>query len=108
MPLFIKTERFTSSTIKLLPSIRAKYLTNHKNWVKELRKAGKNLTSGYLVNKNHEPGGGGFLVIEATSFDEAKCIIKEDPMIKNNLVAWDLHEWVPVAGKLLSSKDQRG
>ena len=35
------------------------------------------------------PGGGGLLIFEAKDYLTAK-IIENDPMIKNNLVIWDL------------------
>ena len=102
MSLFIKTEQFTQKTLSLLPEERQAYLAEHKCWVEELNSAGKKLSSGYLVNKEKCPGGGGLLVIEATCFEEAKFLVAQDPMIKNNLVTWELQEWIPVVGKLLS------
>ena len=107
MPLFIKTERFTNRTLKLTPKVRHQYLAKHKQWVEQLRDSGQTLSSGYLVNKKKEPGGGGVLVFEATCFDEAQSLIKQDPMIKNDLVSWELHEWIPVVGQLLDC-NQRG
>lgn len=102
MPLFVKTEKFTNSTLNLPTEVRGKFLAEHKHWVENLRKQGKNLSSGYLVNQNKKPGGGGYLVLQASSFKEALSIVKTDPMIKNNLVCWELNEWIPVVGKLLN------
>ncbi len=102
MPLFIKTEHFTKQTLELPPNIRRKYLQEHKNWVDELRNSGRNLASGYLIDQKKLPGGGGFLVIEATSYNEAKNTLQKDPMINNGLVEWTLHEWVPISGELLA------
>ncbi len=107
MPLYIKTERFTDKTLKLVPKVRKEYLEKHRSWVKKLSMAGEKLSSGYLISKKNEPGGGGLLIIEASSFDEAQSLISQDPMITNNLVDWELHEWIPVAGKLLNC-NQRG
>ena len=101
MPFFIKTERFTKKTQKLLPEVKRKFLLEHKNWVKHLKESGENLSSGYLVNHKKEPGGGGYLILEASCFEKAKFLIEQDPMITNNLVSWDLHEWIPIAGELL-------
>ena len=101
MPYFIKTERFTNKTHQLLPEVKKKFLTEHKKWVKNLENSGENLSSGYLVNQKKEPGGGGYLILEASCYEKAKFLIEQAPMIKNNLVSWDLHEWIPVAGKLL-------
>ena len=100
MPLFIKTEQFTQKTIDLPPKLRNDFLNKHKVWVQEVRASGKKICSGYLRDKNLAPGGGGFLIFEANSFEEAKFLVEKDPMIKNNLVSWNLHEWVSVAGNL--------
>jgi len=102
MPLFIKTERFTKETLNLLPEERNKYLAQHKYWVEKLIASGEKLSTGYLTNKERQPGGGGLLVIEAPSFAAAKEVLEQDPMIANNLVSWELQEWVPLIGKLLA------
>ena len=100
MPFFIKTEKFTKEAKDLSDDIRKEYLNQHKSWIKSLKQSGENILSGYLTNKEREPGGGGLLVIEAKSFEEAKKIIEEDHMIKNNLVRWNLQEWVIVSDYL--------
>ena len=100
MPLFIKTEQFTKETLNLLPLKRHNYLQEHISWVKKLKAKGKQISSGYLINKNKKPGGGGLLLIEATCFQEAKQLVEQDPMIKNKLVKWTLQEWVSVSGNL--------
>ncbi len=101
MPFFVKTETFTKQTLKLLPNQRKKYLDAHKSWVKELSETGINISSGYLVDENNIPGGGGLVVLEAESFEVAKSIIQKDPMILGELVNWQLHEWLPVSGQLM-------
>ncbi len=100
MALFLKTETFTKETMNMLIEERGEYLIKHKLWVKVLIENGRNIFSGYLTNKEGKPGGGGVVILEAKNFEEAKLIIMEDPMIKNNLVHWQLHEWVPVSGNL--------
>jgi uncharacterized protein YciI len=37
------------------------------------------------------------LLIEAESMDEAKAIVAQDPLVKNNCVKYKLHEWCIVA-----------
>ena len=95
MPLFIKTE-----TIKkdfLIDSlIKQKTIKHHIKWVKDLKANGLNIKSGFLIDEYKKPGGGGFLIVECNSFKDASKIIKDDPMIKNNLVEWKLHEWIDV------------
>ncbi|KGG13543.1 MULTISPECIES: YciI family protein [Prochlorococcus] len=102
MPIFIKTEKFSKKTSALSNDQLIKSLREHKDWVKTLISSGAKLSSGYLADRNRDPGGGGFLVLEATSFEEAKSLIEQDPMIKNNLVTWELHEWIPVAGSFFN------
>ncbi len=102
MPFFIKTEKFTKKTLSLRLEDRKKYLTEHKDWVQNLKESGFNISSGYLINNQKKPGGGGVLVLEAESFEQAKFLILQDPIIKNNLVTWEINEWVSVVGCLLA------
>ncbi len=101
MRIFIKTEQFTQETLNLLPQQRHKYISEHQLWVESLRASGKKLSSGYLVDQTKEPGGGGLLILEAISFEEARRLVEQDPMIKNELVHWQLQEWIPITGNPL-------
>tara|TARA_Y100001968_G_scaffold331780_1_gene387649 strand:+ start:2692 stop:3000 length:309 start_codon:yes stop_codon:yes gene_type:complete len=101
MSWFIKTEQFTSKTLKLPLDKRRVFVKKHKEWVKELHAHGRKVSSGYLVDKNKKPGGGGVLIIEANSYEEAMTIIKKDPIIMEDLVTWQVQEWVPVFGHLI-------
>ena len=98
MAWFIKTENFTSKTKKLLPELRKEYLEQHYSWVSKLNDSGIIVYSGFLVDKDHLPGGGGLLMIKAESYKIAKSIIEKDPMIIAGLVTWNLQEWVPIYG----------
>ena len=100
MPLFIKTEKFTKETIDMLHIERKEYLIKHKEWVESEIRDGRNIFSGYLTNRNKNPGGGGILIIEANNFEEARFIIMQDPMIKNKLVNWQLNALQTVSGDL--------
>ncbi len=102
MSLFIKTEHFTLKTKRLDSNKRKGYLLEHISWVNTLKSSGRKICSGYLVNDQCEPGGGGLLILEAKDYKEAKVIILSDPMIKNNLVTWDLKEWLPIQGNFLT------
>tara|TARA_Y100001968_G_C19155404_1_gene618186 strand:+ start:379 stop:690 length:312 start_codon:yes stop_codon:yes gene_type:complete len=99
MPWFIKTESFTKETLKLLPAQREEFISKHKDWVVNLKKLGKAISSGYLVNENKIPGGGGLLIVEAENFSAAKFLIEQDPMIVYGLVNWEMHQWIPVIGE---------
>ena len=96
MPIFIKTEKFKDKTLELSNNERKKHLLMHKEWVKEMNKLGHYIQSGYLINEKKIPGGGGLLILEAKDYLTAKNIIENDPMIKNDLVNWDLQEWISI------------
>ena len=98
MPIFIKTEKFKDKTLKLSNSERKKFLLMHKEWVKDVRRSGQYIHSGYLINEEKRPGGGGLLIFEANDYLTAKKMIRNDPMIKHELVVWDLQEWVSIDG----------
>ena len=95
MPYFIKTETIKQNFIAE-NHIKSKTIKDHKLWVKDLEDKGFYIKSGFLVDKDHKPGAGGLLIIEYKSFEEAERIIKNDPMIKSNLVNWHLNEWINV------------
>ena len=96
MPIFVKTEiikkEFISNT-----KLKKKFVDKHILWIKELKKAGINIKSGFLVNNAKEPGAGGLLIIEVKTYEMALKIIKEDPMIKNKIVDWKLNEWIDIS-----------
>ncbi len=47
-----------------------------------------------MVDELNRPGEGGLLILEMNNYRNALKIIKNDPMIKNDLVEWKLNEWV--------------
>ena len=102
MPWFIKTEKFTAQTLTLLSEQRQIYIDAHREWIKGLRGSGVKVSSGFLVDAEQRPGGGGLLVLQADSFEAAKRLIEQDPMIVEGLVKWDLQQWIPVCGELIA------
>ena len=98
MPIFIKTEKFKRETLELSIAERQSFLLMHKKWVKKISQSGFYIYSGYLINENKIPGGGGLLIFEANDYSTAKKILENDPMIKNELVIWDLQEWISIDG----------
>ena len=98
MPIFIKTEKFKKETLNLSVIKRKSFLLMHKQWVKKISQSGHNIYSGYLINENKIPGGGGLMIFEASDYLTAKKMIENDPMIKNELVIWKLQEWIPING----------
>ena len=98
MPIFVKTEIIKKEFITD-NKFKKKFVDKHILWIKELKKAGVNVKSGFLVNEIKEPGAGGLLTIEVNTYQEALKIVKEDPMIKNKIVDWKLSEWIDISTK---------
>ena len=96
MPIFVKTEVIKKEFITH-NTVKKKFIDQHRLWITELKKAGVNVKSGFLVNEMKEPGAGGLLAIEVKTYQEALKIVKEDPMIKNKIVDWKLSEWIDIS-----------
>ena len=96
MAIFVKTEIIKKEFISK-NKLKKKLIDKHKLWIKELKKTGVNIKSGFLVNEIKEPGAGGLLIIEVKTYEEALKIIKGDPMIKNIIVDWKLNEWIDIS-----------
>ena len=96
MPFFVKTELIKKEFIND-SKLKKKFIDKHILWIKDLKKAGINIKSGFLVNEIKEPGAGGLLIIEVQTYNEALNIVKEDPMIKNKIVDWKLSEWIDIS-----------
>ena len=96
MPIFVKTEIIKKQFISN-NKLKKKFIDKHILWIKELKKDGVNIKSGFLVNEIKEPGAGGLLIIEVKTYEDALKIIKEDPMIKNKIVDWKLSEWIDIS-----------
>ena len=93
MPIFIKTELIKKEYL-IQNDFRNKIINEHINWIKKLIKKGIDIKSGFLVDEFKKPGAGGLLIIEMNTYKDALEIIKNDPMIKNNIVEWKLNEWI--------------
>ena len=93
MPFFVKTEIIKKEYL-INNDLKRKIINEHIDWIKKLKKEGINIKSGFLVDELNRPGDGGLLILEMNNYKNALKIIKNDPMIKNNLVEWKLNEWV--------------
>ena len=93
MPFFVKTEIIKKEFLINI-DFKRKIIKDHINWIKKLKKKGINIKSGFLIDELKRPGDGGLLIIEMKNYKNALKIIKNDPMITNNLVEWKLNEWV--------------
>jgi len=96
MPIFVKTEIIKKEFISNI-KLKKKFVDKHILWIKELKKAGVNVKSGFLVNEVKEPGSGGLLLLEVKTYKDALKIVQEDPMIKNKIVDWKLNEWIDIS-----------
>ena len=98
MAWFVKHETFTAETAALPMAQRRPLLEAHQAWVEQQREAGRRIRSGFLVDEQRRPGGGGLLIFEAETYAEALVWVRQDPMIQAGLVSWTLQQWIPVSG----------
>ena len=96
MPFFIKTETIKEVYLTRNTKERKEAIQAHKKWIKSLKTKGLKIESGFLINENKEPGGGGILIIECNSYNDALNIIIKDPMIKKEIVDWKFYEWINI------------
>ena len=95
MPIFIKTEIIKKEYL-IQKDIRKKVINEHIQWIGNLKRKGINIKSGFLVNELKQPGDGGLLIFDSETYQDALEIVKQDPMIKNNIVEWKLNEWIDI------------
>ena len=96
-PWFVKTETFKKTLS--FPQIRP-HLEAHKVWVAELRAGGMSITSGYRVDADGRPGGGGLMLFAAADYSAAEQLVLDDPLIANDCVDWQLNQWVADVGDI--------
>jgi len=97
---FCKTEQFKSSLS--FPDEIKPHLAAHTKWVQNLREGGEVcIVSGYRVDAEGKPGGGGLMFLAATSYEEAyELVSQNDPLIVNDCVDWELNGWIPQVGDI--------
>ena len=93
MAFFVKTETIKKEYL-INNDLKRKIINEHIDWIKKLKREGINIKSGFLVDELKRPGDGGLLILEMNNYKNALKIIKNDPMIKNDLVEWKLNEWI--------------
>jgi len=67
------------------------YIPAHKAYVQDLIAKGHRAKTGYWAER-----GGGMLLFQAASIDEAKAIVEGDPLVKNGCVKYKFHQWCVV------------
>ena len=83
MPTFVKIEK---GIVK--KDIFDRFVGEHKDYVRALNARGHQAKTGYWAEL-----GGGMLIFTADSLEDAKDIIAQDPLIINECVTYELHEW---------------
>lgn len=83
MPIFVKIEQG-----KVDKPTFDQYIPAHHGYVRELIARGHKAKSGYWAVR-----GGGMMIFEAESMEQAQAIVAEDPLIKNDCVDYQLYEW---------------
>ena len=64
------------------------------------REQGWVISSGFLVDGEGKPGGGGLLLLQASDYAAALALIQQDPMLLSGGVEWELQEWISSVGDL--------
>lgn len=100
MPWFVKTETLTPAFLALDRAERSAHLARHRAWVASLRERALPIASGFLVDGEQRPGGGGLLLLAAPDHASARETVLSDPLICGGWVEWQLHGWVPAVGDL--------
>ena len=95
MPWFIKHETFRRPQAELQD-----HLVAHRAWVRQERQRGLRISSGYLVDAQGRPGGGGLLLLEAEDHASAEALVRQDPMVLSGGVDWTLQQWNGAVGDL--------
>jgi uncharacterized protein YciI len=86
MPWFVKIEEGIVEK-----PVFDQYVPAHVAYVKDLIAKGHKAKTGYWKKR-----GGGMLLFEAASKEEAKAIVEQDPLVQNGCVSYKLLEWCVV------------
>ena len=95
---FVKTETFKQPFPYVKPHLEA-----HKEWVQNLRTRVQDpvcITSGYRVDADGKPGGGGLMFLAAKDYEEALQLVLQDPLVANDCVDWQLNGWIGQVGEV--------
>jgi uncharacterized protein YciI len=83
MPWFVKIEEGIVDK-----TIFDQHVPAHKQFVRDLIARGHQAKTGYWSCL-----GGGMLLFEASSMQEAEAIVAQDPLVQNGCVRYRLYEW---------------
>ncbi len=86
MPWFVKIEEGT-----LEKPAFDRHVPAHLAYVQNLIAKGHQARTGYWAQR-----GGGMMIFQASSMEEAQAIVAEDPLVKNGCVKYKLYQWCVV------------
>lgn len=86
MPWFVKIEQGIVEK-----SIFDQYVPAHRAYVRDLIAKGHKAKTGYWARR-----GGGMLLFEAESMDQAREIVSQDPLVVNGCVSYEIYQWCVV------------
>ena len=96
---FVKTEQFCKPFPQVKPHLEA-----HRAWVRSLREENdynqQTIVSGYRVDENDRPGGGGLMIFAAKDYAAAEEFVRKDPLVANECVDWQLNKWIAETGDI--------
>lgn len=107
MHWFVKTEQFCKPFPEVKPHLEA-----HREWVRSLRgeqsdntnqgttTQQQTIVSGYRVDENDRPGGGGLMIFAAKDYESAEKFVRNDPLVANECVDWQLNKWIAETGDI--------
>jgi uncharacterized protein YciI len=73
-----------------------RYVPAHKAYVEKLIAQGHQASTGYWGQR-----GGGMMLFQAHSMEEARTIVEQDPLVINACVTYHLYEWKVVLSGVL-------
>jgi uncharacterized protein YciI len=83
MPWFVKIEK------GIVPKATFdQFVPAHLAYVQSLIEQGHAAKTGYWAEY-----GGGMLLFQADTLEQAKFIVDQDPLIQNHCVEYELHQW---------------
>lgn len=83
MPWFVKIEKGIVEK-----PLFDQHVPAHVAYVRDLVAKGHRARTGYWAER-----GGGMLLFQAASLDEAQAIVAQDPLVQHGCVRYELHEW---------------
>ncbi|KAL3761290.1 hypothetical protein ACHAWU_010203 [Discostella pseudostelligera] len=100
MHWFVKTEQFCKPYLEVKIHLEA-----HRAWVRSIREQSNDehsvsIVSGYRVDRNDKPGGGGLMIFAAKDYEAAEQFVRSDPLIINDCVNWQLNKWIAETGDI--------